>query len=150
MKKAPAFTAQGRGEGLLRIHFLWPGGIFGPCSFGTRTIKSVKSQPSTSQILSSCSRLTRVVTSWYNSLIVLGRMPVLRARSACVHLSSPSRVDSNILNYKPVSFMVESRPCLKKGRKSAKSTKWQWMRDRQRREKRHRACHNAWQICETI
>lgn len=97
MKKPQAFTAQSRGEGLLRIHFLWLGGIFGPSSFGTRTIKSVNSQPSTSQILSSCSRLTRVATSWYNSLIVLGHMPVLRARSACVHLSSPSRVDSNIL-----------------------------------------------------
>jgi len=42
------------------------------------------------------------------------------------------------------------RPCLKKDRKSAKSTKWQWMRDKRRREKRRRACHNAWQFCETI
>ena len=44
-----------------------------------------------------CSKFTLSTNSWYNSLIVFGRMPVALAKSACVHLSSPSFVDSKIL-----------------------------------------------------
>ena len=63
----------------------------------TRIIRSFSSQPRTSQILSNCSKFTRSTSSWYNSLMVLGLIPVFRARSACVHFFSPSRVDSKIL-----------------------------------------------------
>ncbi len=55
------------------------------------------SQPKTSQILSRCSRLTRSAISWYRSLMVLARMPVRLARSACVHFLSPRSVDNRIL-----------------------------------------------------
>lgn len=55
------------------------------------------SQSRASQIKSRCSRLTRSISSWYISLMVDGRMPVLRARSACVQRNSPSFLDSKIL-----------------------------------------------------
>ena len=42
------------------------------------------------------------------------------------------------------------RACLKKGTSSAKSTGWQWRPNRQKQEKKHRACHIWWQFYETI
>ena len=50
-----------------------------------------------SQIKSRCSRLTRLASSWYSSLIVVGLMPVTLASSACVQRISPSFLDSKIL-----------------------------------------------------
>lgn len=73
-------------------------------SSGTRTINSPSLQWRASHIRSSCSRLTLSVISWYKSLIVFGRMPVALARSACVHLSSPSFVDNKILIIRRCSF----------------------------------------------
>ena len=73
-------------------------------SSGTRTINSSSLQPRASQMRSKCSRFTLSTNSWYNSLIVFGRMPVARAKSACVHLSSPSLVDSKILIIRCCSF----------------------------------------------
>lgn len=73
-------------------------------SSGTRIINSLSSQSRASQIRSRCSRFTLSTNSWYNSLIVFGRMPVALAKSACVHLSSPSFVDSKILIIHHCSF----------------------------------------------
>jgi hypothetical protein len=70
--------------------------IFG-CLFGTHTISSSSSQFKASQIRSKCSKFTLSAISWYNSPIVLGRIPVALAKSACVHLASPSFIDSKIL-----------------------------------------------------
>lgn len=72
--------------------------------FGIRTINSSSSQSSASHIRSRCSRFTRSASSWYNSLIVFGRIPVARARSACVSLSSPSFFDSKIFIIRHCSF----------------------------------------------
>ena len=66
-------------------------------SSGTRTINSSSLQFRASHIRSKCFKFTLSTNSWYNSLIVFGRMPVALAKSACVHLSSPSLVDSKIL-----------------------------------------------------
>lgn len=71
---------------------------------GTRTINSSSLQWRASHIRSNCSKLTLSVISWYKSLIVFGRMPVTLARSACVHLSSPSFVDNKILIIRRCSF----------------------------------------------
>ena len=71
---------------------------------GTRTINSSSLQSRASQMRSKCSRFTLSTNSWYNSLIVFGRMPVALAKSACVHLSSPSLVDSKILIIRRRSF----------------------------------------------
>lgn len=73
-------------------------------SSGTRTINSSSLQLRASHIRSNCSRLTLSHISWYKSLIVLGRMPVTLARSACVHLISPSLVDNKILIIRRRSF----------------------------------------------
>ena len=73
-------------------------------SSGTRTINSSSLQSRASQMRSKCSRLTLSTNSWYNSLIVFGRMPVALAKSDCVHLSSPSLVDSKILIIRRRSF----------------------------------------------
>lgn len=70
--------------------------VFEPLS-GDRTISSSRLQCRASQILSRCSRFTLSTNSWYNSLIVFGRMPVALAKSACVIFRSPSLVDSKIL-----------------------------------------------------
>ena len=67
------------------------------CSSGTHTINSSSLQFRASQIRFKCSRFTLSTNSWYNSLIVFGRISVALAKSACVHLSSPSFVDSKIL-----------------------------------------------------
>ena len=50
-----------------------------------------------SQIKSRCSRLTRLASSWYSSLIVVGLMPVTLASSACVQRISLNFLDSKIL-----------------------------------------------------
>lgn len=73
-------------------------------SSGTRIINSSSSQFRASQMRSKCSKFTLSTNSWYNSLIVFGRMPVALANSACVHLSSPSFVDSKILIIRRRSF----------------------------------------------
>lgn len=64
---------------------------------GIRTKISLISQSNASHIKSKCSKFILSAISWYRSLIVDGLIPVFRARSACVHLSSPSLVDSKIL-----------------------------------------------------
>lgn len=87
--------------------FVWV--IFGVLS-GTRTINSLSSQFRASQIRSKCSRLTLSTNSWYNSFIVFGRIPVALARSACVHLISPSFVDSKILIIRCCSFRYKITP----------------------------------------
>lgn len=66
------------------------------CSSGTLTISSSSSQSNASHMRSRCSRFTLSTNSWYNSLIVLGLIPVALAKSAWVHLTSPSFVDSKI------------------------------------------------------
>ncbi len=58
---------------------------YGPCPFGVSTLVAFRKR----------FRLTRC--SWYISLMVDGRMPVFRARSACVQRNSPSFLDSKIL-----------------------------------------------------
>lgn len=73
-------------------------------SLGILTIRSLSSQSRASQIRSKCSKFTLSTNSWYNSPIVLGRMPVALAKSACVHLISPSLVDSKILIIRHCSF----------------------------------------------
>lgn len=77
---------------------------------GTLTISSSSSQFRASQIISRCSRFTLSTNSWYNSLIVLGRMPVALARSACVIFRSPSLVDSKILIIRHCSFRYKITP----------------------------------------
>ena len=74
--------------------FVWF--IFGSWS-GTLIINSSNRHSSASQIKSKCSSFTLSANSWYNSLIVFGRIPVARAKSACVHRNSPNLVDSKIL-----------------------------------------------------
>ncbi len=64
---------------------------------GMYSSMSVISQSRASQIKSKCSRFIRSHKQLYISLIVLGRIFVARARSAWLHLSSPSLVDSLIL-----------------------------------------------------
>lgn len=83
--------------------------IFG-FSSGTRTINSFSSHPRASQIRSKCSKLTLSVNSWYNSLIVFGLIPVALAKSACVHLHSPSLVDNKILIIRCRSFHYKITP----------------------------------------
>lgn len=74
------------------------------CLFGTLTINSLSSQFKASHMRSRCSRLTLSTNSWYKSLIVLGLIPVTLAKSAWVHLASPSFVDSKILIIRRCSF----------------------------------------------
>ena len=71
---------------------------------GTLLINSSSWQSKASQIKSRCSRLTLPANSWYKSLIVFGQMPVALAKSACVHLISPSFADSKILIIRHRSF----------------------------------------------
>lgn len=73
-------------------------------SSGTYTISSSSLQFRASQIRLKCLRFTLSANPWYNSLIVLGRIPVTLARSACVHLSSPSFVDNKIFIIRRRSF----------------------------------------------
>lgn len=77
---------------------------------GIRTISSSSVQFNTPQIRSRCSRLTLSTNSWYNSLIVFGRIPVIRARSACVIFRSPSLVDNKILIIRHCSFHYKITP----------------------------------------
>lgn len=72
--------------------------------FGSLTINSSSEQSSASQIRSRWSKFTLSTISWYNSLIVVGRMPVFLARSACVHFRSPNREESKILIIRHCSF----------------------------------------------
>ena len=83
-----SFVFRVRGATLLTLELL----------LGVRTIMSLNLQSNTSQIKSSCSRLTLSVISWYKSLIVFGRIWVARDKSICVHLRSPSSLDNKILN----------------------------------------------------
>ena len=71
---------------------------------GSLTIRSSSLQFRASHMRSRCSKLTLSANSWYNSLIVFGRIPVALARSACVHLISPSLVDNKILITRHRSF----------------------------------------------
>ena len=73
-------------------------------SSGTYYISSSSLQFRASQIRLKCLRFTLSANPWYNSLIVFGRMPVTLARSACVHLSSPSFVDNKIFIMRRRSF----------------------------------------------
>ena len=52
--------------------------------FGTLTINSSSSQFKASQIRSNCSKLTLSANSWYNSLIVLGLIPVALAAPSAI------------------------------------------------------------------
>ena len=73
-------------------------------SLGTLTINSSSRQSRASHMRSKCSKLTLSTNSWYNSLIVFGRIPVALAKSACVHLISPSLIDNKILIIRRRSF----------------------------------------------
>ena len=73
-------------------------------SSGTYSISSSSLQFKASQMRLICLRFTLSANPWYNSPIVLGRMPVTLARSACVHLSSPSFLDNKIFIMRRRSF----------------------------------------------
>ncbi len=73
-------------------------------SSGTYSISSSSLQFRASHIRLKCLKFTLSANPWYNSLIVLGRIPVALARSACVHLISPSFVDNKIFIIRRRSF----------------------------------------------
>lgn len=71
-------------------------------SSGTYFIKSDKLTSRVLQITSKCSNETLSAYSWYNSLIVFGRIPVALDSSAWVILFSPKIDDSKILIITPL------------------------------------------------